>query len=1211
MAAPVLAFPAPVFVADEGSIDFTATVTNAESVTSWSASGLATGASINTSTGQVTGTLSTPGQFQGTITATNGDGSFTVPIVIFVYSSTANISNTGAIQYLNTANRLYTLTENLTTPGTALAIIASNVAVDLAGYTITYNNATPISIANHSFETEDSIDGPTRAEGWDFSNIGSTGAVRHEGNWLYNEHSDGDYGMKFATATASGYIVSEDTITLEANTTYCLSAMFEYGGQGDTDNPGVKGYVQLVGTGSEDTREVFWQQTSWRGIQLVEATFTTGGSSETYNVRVGIVGHPSATKPFYIDDVRVTKFRSHGVVCSAPAWATASFPDVASFGNANDVIVTGGTITQGQDGGARSHGVYVQSQRTVLHDLTVTVDGNNCSCFWGQNMYSFPQTMTANTLASDATNLVSRDNFDGAICFGLTGTFAGNTILRGPHAGYYQSVGYASQIYNNDITLGESKYSNGFCIINPPSSHVFGNTIEGPRGIGLVGGTSGSPTLCYSNTITVEQPANSQEYQGLPLGGAYGIQLESTRYAEIYENTITALGVDAQGHALRIGPYGSYVPVDLEIHDNLLIADNQGNVASCLKLYGSAANPEYGDFDGINFYDNTFQTNDALIGGSGYCHIVLRGTHIEVIDPVATPYVFGYTNAVANNCSVTFLETTFEDSGSRDHFEAGEIRYENSGNVDTTQSMRVDLAWTTTINVEDVATDPLPDVLVTILDDEAATVFESTTDENGQYIAYVPEVTIIGTTTTTHGSYSANVAGDSESFTADQARTITLTATVAELPPEYVSGGSLTGDYDLLSGNIGSFNGYGYPTTYEWEIRDSEAGVHKSGTGSTFSEAGPHPVDTYSLYARATNAYGNSGWIEITSFEQTDDGVDPNVNYHGIVAQATVYDELNGSTIGTPQTGSGAYRAGGPWGHQLYDRDVGNYVNYGTVSVPTTGSLVAWVIQDATAVGTMTIATVRNCMALLASASSFNIDGFAYDGGFKNVTQYTTDNALHHAALVANGSTLKLYVDGIERHSIAFGNITANGTDILRMGSGWAATGHWDGGVGKFGWFDGIALTPEQIAELIAGPEPQNTVQPASPTGTTTEGETLTASDMGTWNNFGRTDGAVVNTVVRWERLPFGSEVWEPIADSAGTTYQATAADVNCHLAYIVRGTNLGGYIPGYDTRSVQTALIEAAASPGGGVGRSGLPRFGLDRHALTRHSISRFETAE
>ena len=50
--------------------------------------------------------------------------------------------------YLTQANTTYVLDTNVSTPGTAFIAHASNITFNLNGYTISYDNSTPISVPN-------------------------------------------------------------------------------------------------------------------------------------------------------------------------------------------------------------------------------------------------------------------------------------------------------------------------------------------------------------------------------------------------------------------------------------------------------------------------------------------------------------------------------------------------------------------------------------------------------------------------------------------------------------------------------------------------------------------------------------------------------------------------------------------------------------------------------------------------------------------------------------------------------------------------------------------------------------------------------------------------------------------------------------------------------------------------------------------------------
>ncbi|HEY3394869.1 MAG TPA: putative Ig domain-containing protein, partial [Lacipirellulaceae bacterium] len=87
---PLIAASSTLVIADEGTIDFTPTLLNGTSVT-YSAVNLPPGASINASTGQITGTLSTPGRYMVKITAANAEGTDYITKPIIVYSMLTTI----------------------------------------------------------------------------------------------------------------------------------------------------------------------------------------------------------------------------------------------------------------------------------------------------------------------------------------------------------------------------------------------------------------------------------------------------------------------------------------------------------------------------------------------------------------------------------------------------------------------------------------------------------------------------------------------------------------------------------------------------------------------------------------------------------------------------------------------------------------------------------------------------------------------------------------------------------------------------------------------------------------------------------------------------------------------------------------------------------------------------------------------------------------
>ena len=601
---PILSHPSALLIADEGSISFTPTATQGTGIT-YSATGLPTGASINSSTGAITGTLSTPGKWTTVITATNSYGTDKIWLPVSVYASTANISqSSGFPYYCNTADRKYTLTEDITANGTAIAIIASNVSIDLNGHTITYNNATPRSISNASFETGSG----GAATGWDFTNAAN--AARYAGTYLLNQVYDGSYSLKFSTTTGNEYVDSSGTVTLEANTTYSLSAMFEYGANGDS-NPGVTAYVQLRGTGGEATREVSLSTGNNRGIQHKEYVFTTGGSAETYTVRVGITGHASSTKPVYVDDIKVQRTRTYGIATQVRNYNTENYTDISTLGTGTNATITNGVITQGSDGATWGHGVFMHEIGGVsIHDVDVTVNGANASAIYALNQSATTCSVGNCTLTGNTRTITSRDAYDGCVLKGVWGAITNNSIANGCHAG----IGYITDttVCDNTIQL-KSKYTNGFAIFTSAGCDVYGNSIlchtgeYVARGI-LAGGTLAKPTIVHDNLVKVQSKGDIQEYGGTQINGSYGIQSDTSGYVTTYDNIVYAYanaGYDA--HCLRYTEMNS----PCEAYGNTLYAISDGTG-------GHASLVSFSESDGteLNLHDNVCYTNDGIVGAS-------------------------------------------------------------------------------------------------------------------------------------------------------------------------------------------------------------------------------------------------------------------------------------------------------------------------------------------------------------------------------------------------------------------------------------------------------------------------------------------------------------------------------------------------------------------------------------------------------------------
>lgn len=718
------------------------------------------------------------GTYELQLAATNAG--FTSFDRIFVTVTSSNIINIDQAwlnaqgpgpYYLDQAGKTYVLQTDVTTKGTAFAIIASDVTLDLNGHKITYNDSAPITIPNGSFERGN---GSTAAD-WNFVN--APNASRYQGVWLQNETYDGDYSLKFSDTKTSQYVRSTTTITLEPNTTYSLSAMFEMGGQGDYENPGVKGYVRLIGTNGEPIREVSWNQSNWRGIQLREGVFTTGSSAETYTIQVGVEGHISSTKPFYVDDIKIQRTNTYGVATQVQGWAAASYPGLNRNGAGTNATIKNGLILQGTDGGTSSHGVFIHEVSGVtVHNVNITVNGANSSAILGLNLATSDTTVTSNTLTSNVRTITSRDNFDGAVIKGIQGVIANNIIANGVHSGIAWT--HNSEIYGNTIQL-KSKYTNGFAIVSGPGCTIRDNVINcgtgdyAARGI-LATGSLSAPTKVFRNTVHVQILANNQEYEGEPLGGAYGIQLENALNIEVYENNVYAYGVATTAYAFRMNS-DEGITAGVYVHDNQFKAISNGRSAGSTKFSGI-------DFvrDNVIFENNRLETNDSLVGASSDSSVLIKGSTIAINALVQNAHLIetDYSGTPGVHLDVTILNANFGDAASRTYLEGSEVHKAQRYGGLADAGGRFSLAWTTVISVQNQNATPISGANVEFRDRFNAIAAAGISAANGQYVANLKQFSIQGATKTTFSDYTATAtksgSAQQQSFTANKTQTFAL-----------------------------------------------------------------------------------------------------------------------------------------------------------------------------------------------------------------------------------------------------------------------------------------------------------------------------------------------------------------------------------------------------------------------------------------------------
>ncbi len=674
--------------------------------------------------------------------------------------------------YLNQAGTTYRLQTDVTTDGTAFAIIAPDITFDLNGHTISYDNAPPVAIANHSFEQG----AGGLATSWNFST--APNAERYQGIWKRNEVYDGAHSLRFAVPASDQHVTSTSLITLEPHVTYSVSGMFWRG-----NKPDVTIYVELIGQSGAPTRRLDFSRGNNRGIQFWERVFTTGAQSESYQIRVGIEGAGAADDgQVFIDDIKIQRHKAYGITTSVLGSSPEDFPGLTQAGQGTGAVIQNGAIVQGQGGATWGHGVYVRmSGSATIDSMNVTVHGANASAI--QWISGHDAVITNNVLTSNVKTITSRDQFYGSVIGNnVWGRISGNTILNGPHAGIRVHSQFKSVISDNTIQM-KNRYTNGFAIFaRGPGTEVYDNVIDqghgdfSGRGINI-SGTSAADVRVYNNTVNVQARATNQEYGGFLY--AYGIQCEATAGADIFGNTVTVFARDGQSAALRLNNNAR----NLHVYDNTFraIQVDPAHLAHSVSFQNQAGNLS-------NLFDNnTLISNSTWVGLTEKAPgIIWHRTRFQIEGPVTNARWFESTASANNSTHAidwTWVDNVYHDAAARQAVEQG--RWWRTGYPQTDLWSSYVIAWSTTIRFVGPSGNVLNGGDVAIRNRQGEVSYVGVTDSAGRVHMVLPEfraqgVSIQGYDRIDYNDYTVNFVSGGLSantmVTADEPQVIQISA---------------------------------------------------------------------------------------------------------------------------------------------------------------------------------------------------------------------------------------------------------------------------------------------------------------------------------------------------------------------------------------------------------------------------------------------------
>jgi hypothetical protein len=692
-------------------------------------------------------------------------------------STTVHIDATWLTQHgtapygLNQAMTRYVLDTDVQADGTAFAIAAAGVTLDLNGHTVTYNNAAAPVVTNPDFEI-DPI-GSTTVTGWDTSGAAAaTPTVAANTNYLF-----GNQVLRLSNFTsASGpQSITSDPISIPvANHTYAASVAMS--APGGTQNSPLGSVVISVYRVSDNA---LLATGSTGGGWNAEGSLATFTPTDTSPVRLVITITALATSSTTIDldHVRLTPSNDYGVIASNE-WHFAGYlnlptPLQNSYGHAASATIMDslgtGAIIQGAGNGYGCDAIMAQTLLTslVVTGVNVIVGGDNCSAIDagidGVATTAATRTITDNTiLYSPGSDVINRMSSSALIsCGRSTGdvTITGNTLTGVPQTGIVITSDDPTRqnLIQNNTLIGDVVVSNGYMIAvaNASNVRILGNTIQtsapGESGQGIdideLSSSNASNIEVAGNTVTVQ--SNPYREYGAPLP-ARALRVRNDAGSDstgsfvglsVHDNTFVAYtdaGLASQAYAawvtLHNNPGASAPNSDIVFTNNLF------------KAIDRTASPGYAAeglvIDGIDpgifpaFAGNTMESNDIALAVGGYdggdvSDVVLTSNNLSKSSEGAVrPFTgirVGYWIYQIHDVQID--DTQLLQGATSD------IAWTGQGTKD------VEIGWLLTVMAHDSTGAALAGLGVRVTDNTGAQVFAGPTGADGQVV--IPVVTTV------------------------------------------------------------------------------------------------------------------------------------------------------------------------------------------------------------------------------------------------------------------------------------------------------------------------------------------------------------------------------------------------------------------------------------------------------------------------------------
>jgi hypothetical protein len=388
---------------------FTYNITGTNSPTSYNATGLPTGLSINTSTGAITGSPTQTGSFTATLSATNADGTGTASLALTVDKKALTIAGVTASNKIydrDTTATLNTGSASLTgvVSGDTVTLLTASAAASFADKTVATGKT--VTISGFALSGTDAgkytLTQPAATADITAKALTVTGVAASDKTY------DGGTVATLSTGSAAlSGVISGDTVTLGNGTgAFATSAV----GSGKT--------VTTTGfslSGADAANYSVTQPTTTASITAKSVTIagvTAGNKTYDGGVTATLGGTASLTGVLGGDSSNVT----------LGGTATGSFATKA-IGSDKTVTITGYTLT----GSAAAN--YSLTQPTAAASITaksVTITGVTAQ----NKEYDRTSTATLSTGSAALSGAIGGDSVS-VTTIGATGAFPAKTIGTG------------------------------------------------------------------------------------------------------------------------------------------------------------------------------------------------------------------------------------------------------------------------------------------------------------------------------------------------------------------------------------------------------------------------------------------------------------------------------------------------------------------------------------------------------------------------------------------------------------------------------------------------------------------------------------------------------------------------------------------------------------------------------------------------------------